>query len=242
MPEEPPSFDDHAPSAVKRVVGRGLLRLGRITLLLGLLMFLAAGRADWVGGWLFLAAYFATTVAAIVYLWQTNPEIVIARSKVRRAGQAAVQRVLLAVILISFLAMFPVAGLDAGRFQWTRVPRWVIVVGYVLFVAGMGGNVWVLQVNKFAEPSVRIQAERNQKVIDTGPYAIVRHPLYAMSFLLFAGIPLAMGSLWALVPAAICVGVIIVRTALEDRMLRRELAGYEDYAHRVRYRLVPGIW
>ena len=205
-------------------------------------MFLAARRVNWSQGWLFLSVYFVTTFAAIVYLWRTNPEIVVARSTVHRGGQARVQRVLLALILISFLMMFPVAGLDAGRLHWTRIPLWVTAVGYVLFVAGMAGNVWVLQVNKFAEPSVRIQAERGQKVIDTGPYAIVRHPLYAMSFLLFAGIPLAMGSLWALIPAAICVGVIIVRTALEDRMLRSKLPGYEDYARRVRYRLVPGIW
>lgn len=226
----------------KRIVGQGLLRLAAFILFFGLLMFLAAGRLDWMEGWLFLGIYAVVTVAVIVYLWRANPEVVIARSSLHRGGQAAVQRVLLVLILISFMAMFPVAGLDAGRFHWSRVPLWVIIVGYVFFVAGMAGNVWVLQVNKFAEPSVRIQVERGQKVIDTGPYAIVRHPLYAMSFFLFVGIPLAMGSLWALVPAAICTAVIVVRTALEDRMLRSELAGYEDYTHRVRYRLIPGIW
>jgi protein-S-isoprenylcysteine O-methyltransferase Ste14 len=228
--------------STKRIVLHGLIRLGGFVLLLGLLMFLAAGRLEWVEGWLFLAMYVVTSVAAIAYLWRKSPEIVVARSTTHRGGQPAVQRVLLVVFLICFVAMFPVAGLDWGRFHGSRVPPWVIIIGNVLFAAGMAGNVWVLSVNKFAEPSVRIQAERGHKVIDTGPYAVVRHPLYATSFLLFAGIPLALGSLWAIVPAAICAAVIVIRAALEDRMLRAELAGYAEYSHRVRYRLIPGIW
>jgi protein-S-isoprenylcysteine O-methyltransferase Ste14 len=100
----------------------------------------------------------------------------------------------------------------------------------------------VYRVNKFAEPTVRIQTERGQKVIDTGPYAIVRHPLYLGGVILFTGIPLALGSFWALIPTAVGTLVLVVRTVLEDRTLREELEGYKEYAGRVRYRLIPGVW
>ena len=103
-------------------------------------------------------------------------------------------------------------------------------------------STWVYSVNKFAEPGVRIQTERGHKVIETGPYAIVRHPLYLASLFLIGGIPLTLGSFWALIPVAVGTMVLLVRTALEDRMLHRELDGYKEYASRVRYRLIPGVW
>src|SRR5579863_5636602 len=133
--------DNHlVPRAAKRVVGQGLRKLGGFIVLFGLLMFLAARRLNWAEGWLFLATYVVTTVASVAFLWRKNPEIVVARSAEHRGGQAAVQRVLLVLLLISFIAIFPLAGLDAGRFQWSRVPLWVTVAGYVLFIAGMAGN------------------------------------------------------------------------------------------------------
>ncbi len=104
----------------------------------------------------------------------------------------------------------------------------------------MFGSTWAQAVNKFAERSVRIQPE--QKVVDVGPYSVVRHPFYFAAFFMFGGIPLALGSLRALIPAAVAISILVVRTALEDRMLRRELQGYKEYAGRVRYRLVPGLW
>ena len=100
-----------------------------------------------------------------------------------------------------------------------QFPPWLTVVGYVLFVVSMVGIAWVLRVNKYAEPRVRIQAERGQTVIDTGPYAVVRHPFYVLAVLLFGGIPLCLGSLWALLPAACAIGLLVLRTALEDRLL-----------------------
>jgi protein-S-isoprenylcysteine O-methyltransferase Ste14 len=104
------------------------------------------------------------------------------------------------------------------------------------------GVTWATKVSKFFEPLVRIQTDRGHKVIDTGPYAIVRHPGYAFGFLLFLGIPLALGSLWALIPAILLLPLLFVRTIWEDQTLREELMGYEEYTHRVRYRLIPGVW
>ena len=119
---------------------------------------------------------------------------------------------------------------------------WVCVLGYVLLVAGLAGMTWAESVSKFFEPTVRIQTDRGHRVIDTGPYAIVRHPGYVAACVLFMGMPLSLGSFWALVPAAVSCLLLVVRTVLEDKTLRNELVGYEEYTQRVRYRLVPGVW
>jgi protein-S-isoprenylcysteine O-methyltransferase Ste14 len=134
------------------------------------------------------------------------------------------------------------AGLDDGRFHWFPVPWWGCALGYALFIAGMAGLTWAESVNKFFEPTVRIQTDRGHKVIDTGPYAIVRHPGYVSACPFFAGMALALGSLWALIPAILSCLLLVLRTIQEDRTLRDELIGYEEYARRVRYRLIPGAW
>jgi protein-S-isoprenylcysteine O-methyltransferase Ste14 len=205
-------------------------------------LFLAAGRIDWLPGWIFLAVYLAIAVAAVAYLWHTNPEILIARSSVRWSDQTAGQNILVAVLITLFIAMFPIAALDAARLHWSNVPIWLAVTGYLLFLIGNAGSVWVFRVNKFAEPAARIQSERSHSVIDRGPYAIVRHPLYAVTFFICLGLPLALGSYLAFIPSGLAYLLLVVRTAMEDRMLHAGLGGYREYARRVRYRLVPGVW
>ncbi|NLS97522.1 MAG: isoprenylcysteine carboxylmethyltransferase family protein [Planctomycetaceae bacterium] len=209
-------------------------------LLMALIMFVPAG-IGWTKGWVFLLVFMIYTAVACVYLWHKNPAIFAARSKLQK-GIKRWDKVLMACLFISLLAVFPVAGLDNGRFHWSSMPMWLVVLGYVLFSAGFVLSVWAEAVNKFAEPGVRIQTERGHKVVDTGPYAIVRHPMYLSAFVLFFGTALALGSFWALIPAALVALVLIVRTALEDRTLQNELTGYREYAGRVHYRLIPGIW
>ncbi len=208
-------------------------------IVLAVMMFLPAG-AGWRRGWLFYGVFCASMVLSAAYLWRVNPDIFIARSKVHR-GTKAWDKVLMVPLLGSFFAVFPIAGFDA-RYGWSHAPAWVVALGYALFAFGYGVSIWVYTVNKFAEPSVRIQSDRGHRVIDTGPYAIVRHPLYVAAVLLLAGIPLALGSYWALIPAAVGTVGLIVRTLLEDRTLQRELEGYKEYASRIRYRLIPGVW
>ena len=116
-------------------------------------------------------------------------------------------------------------------------------LGYALLITGMVGLTWAQSVNKFFEPTVRIQTDRGHKVIDTGPYAIIRHPGYVSAYLLFVGFPLALGSLWAaLIPAILMVPGLVLKTLWEDLTLQEELPGYKEYAQRVRHRLVPGVW
>ncbi len=214
--------------------------LGLSVLILAVLLFLPAWDIFWLNGWIFLSLLTALILAAIPYLWITNPEIFVARRKIQ-PGTKAWDKVLLRVLFASLVLIIPLAGFDY-RFHWSLVPSWLMGLGYVLFAIGFVASIWVQRVNKFAEPGVRIQTERGQTVIDNGPYAIVRHPLYLADLFLFSRIPLALGSIWAFIPVAVGVGVLIVRTVLEDRLLHKELAEYQEYAARVRYRLIPGVW
>jgi protein-S-isoprenylcysteine O-methyltransferase Ste14 len=220
---------------------RSVLSLAGFVAFLAVALFLPAGDVGWVNGWAFLAAFTALTVPSIAYLWRVNPDIFVARGKIH-AGTKGWDKAVVLALLLAFVAIFPVAGLDAGRLRWSAVPPWLVGVGYLLTVVGYLGSVWVYATNRFAEPTVRIQRDRGQTVISTGPYALVRHPLYLWSLLLFLGIPLALGSYWAVAPGAVASAVLVVRTALEDRALQAELEGYREYAGRVRHRLIPGIW
>jgi len=239
MPDDQSDHREVQGQMTTAVLRRSLLSLVAFLLVLGLALFLPGG-IGWWQGWLFFVVFLLEIALAALYLWRRNPEIFVARSKIH-AGTKPWDKVAMAFLFSSLMAIFPVAGLDS-RSQWSSVPIWLLVLGYVLMAVGMLGSVWVEAVNKFAEPSVRIQLERGHTVIDTGPYRLVRHPMYATAFFLFLGFALALGSLWALVPAATASLVLIVRTALEDRMLHNELPGYKDYAYRVRYRLVPWVW
>ncbi len=224
-----------------RTLWGAVLTLGGLLLFLGVVMFSSAGNIRWTKGWVFLLVFLIQMILAVLYLWRRNPAIFVARSKIHE-GTKSCDKVVLLFLLISFLAIFPVAGLHDGRYHWSAVPPWGVVLGYVLFSIGFVVSAWAYGVNKFAEPGVRIQTERGHKVVDTGPYAIVRHPIYLGGFVLALGIALALGSLWALIPVAVATLIIVVRTVLEDRLLQNELEGYKEYASRVRYRLIPGIW
>jgi protein-S-isoprenylcysteine O-methyltransferase Ste14 len=135
-----------------------------------------------------------------------------------------------------------VAALDDSRFHWYPLPWWVCLIGYVLFFAAIGALTWAEAVNKFFEVTVCIQTERGHRVIDIGPYAIVRHPGYLGGLFFCAGVALCLASLWALIPGGIASALLVLRTRWEDQTLQAELAGYKEYTERVRYRLIPGVW
>lgn len=220
-------------AAVKYAIG---LPLGLLALI-----FLPAGSIGWRPGWIFVGVVVLAFGISAAILARVNPAIYRARSRFQ-PGTKDWDKALLAIILPAMVAVLPVASLDAGRFHWSSVPDWTVVLGYGLMLAGIAATGWAQAVNPFFEPGVRIQSERHQRVIDTGPYRFVRHPGYIAAIMLFFGMALALGSLWALVPAAIASAVLALRTSWEDRLLRAELPGYADYARRVRYRLIPGIW
>jgi protein-S-isoprenylcysteine O-methyltransferase Ste14 len=222
-----------------RVLRRATLSSVGFLLVLAAILFLPAG-VGWRRGWVFFVTFILLATLSAAFVWRRNPEVFAARSTIHK-GTESWDKPLLAVILMSFFAVFVIASFDA-RYHWSSVPTRLVVLGYVLFVLGFVLSTWVYAVNKYAEPSVRIQLDRGQKVVDNGPYAFVRHPLYLFSIVMIAGIVLALGSYWAFIPFALGFLDIVVRTVLEDRLLHNKLEGYRDYATRVRYKLLPGVW
>ncbi|MCP3748835.1 isoprenylcysteine carboxylmethyltransferase family protein [Pseudomonas sp. SBB6] len=208
--------------------------------LLGLI-FWPAGSLAWKPGWAFLIVLVGGFGASALLLARVNPVIYRARSRFQ-PGTKGWDKALLAIILPTMVAVLPVAALDAGRFHESAVPGWVVLLGYIAVLKGIALTAWAQAVNPFFEPGVRIQAERHQRVIDSGPYRFVRHPGYSAAITLFFGMALALGSWWALLPGTLAALVLVLRTALEDRLLRAELPSYAEYAERVRWRLVPGLW
>lgn len=218
-----------------------IVRLVAFFVIFALLLFLPAGSIFWLRGWLFLALTCVLMWASIIYLGHVNPEIFEARKRIQK-GTKRWDKILLIFLSIAFAAILIVAALDDGRFQWSYQPWWVVALGWLLYTAAFIVIAWAEGVNRFFEPGVRIQTDRGHHVIDTGPYAFIRHPGYAAASIFAAGTALSLGSLWALVPVAVTVLLLIVRTIFEDRLLQRELAGYKAYTQKVRFRLLPGLW
>jgi protein-S-isoprenylcysteine O-methyltransferase Ste14 len=235
----PHAIESHEADKINRL--RLVLVLLAVPSVLALILFLPAGTLAWARGWVFLLVFLGTEMIGGLYLWRVNPELLVARSQFH-AGAKRWDAVLVRFYFVLMLSIFPIAALDDGRFRWSALPCWVSCVGYFLLLVAASIVTWAKSVNKFFEPHVRIQTERGHKLIDAGPYAIVRHPGYASRFFMAVGIPLCLGSLWALIPAGTSCFLLFLRTRWEDNTLQDELVGYTEYAARVRYRLIPGVW
>ena len=223
-----------------RAVAQSLVALAVTLAVMGLLLFVPAGTLSWPRGWWFAIAFLVVTLVAIAALWRLNPEIFVARAKVQR-GTKPLDYLYIAVIMLGFFLMLPVAGLDF-RFGGDNAPDWVVWVGFICFAVGYAGEAWALRVNRHFEPGIRIQSDRGHTVIDSGPYAYIRHPGYSLAILLTIGMALMLGSWWALLPALL-VGVgLVPRTLFEEKTLRAELPGYTEYTQRVKWRFLPGVW
>src|SRR3569833_1147250 len=219
---------------------RSFVALAVTLLIMGVILFVPAGTLNWPLAWWFVGAFLVSTLIAVAVIWRVNPEIFVARSRIQ-PGTKAWDYFFIALIIGGFMAVLPVAALDF-RLGWSSMPGWLIGLGFALFILGYAGSIWPVAVNRHFEPGVRIQKDRGQTVVDTGPYAIIRHPGYSSATLLIVGMALMLGSFWALVPAVIAIIGTAVRTLLEERTLRAELPGYTEYTQRVKYRWVPGVW
>lgn len=219
---------------------RALGSLAITLLVMAVLLFLPAGTLGWVRGWWYFALFVAAILVAIVYIWRVDPELFAIRRK-PQAGTKPWDLAFVAVTLTSMTAILPVAGLDF-RIGWSQLPDGIVWVGYLIFAGGFWLTAWAQGVNRHFELTVRIQTDRAHTVVDTGPYATVRHPGYIGGVALGIGTALALGSLIALVPAIICTIALALRTLAEEATLREELPGYADYMRKVRFRWVPAIW
>jgi protein-S-isoprenylcysteine O-methyltransferase Ste14 len=210
---------------------------------LGLLLFLPAGTLAWPQGWVFLVLFCGCSFALGEWLKRADPALLAERMKSPfGADQKPRDRAVMAGILLSLVAWIVFMGLDARRFGWSEVPLWAEILGALLILLAFLGWVGVLAANSFAATQVRLQPERGQKVISTGPYGVVRHPMYAYSLLLMIGAPLLLGSLWGLLGLVLFVPLLVARLLGEEAMLIEGLPGYREYAAKVRFRLVPGVW
>jgi protein-S-isoprenylcysteine O-methyltransferase Ste14 len=210
----------------------------------GVVIFLAAGRLDWLWGWIFLGLMSLVLALQVVLLVPINPDLLIERSAgLRQEGGKTWDRIVTGLSggVFPFISWI-LAGLDLRFGLSLPKPLYVHLMGTALVVFGLGLFMWAMVSNAYFSEVVRIQTERDHAVATGGPYRVVRHPGYTGAILGFVGMPLLLGSWWALIPAALAVGGYVLRTVLEDRTLQRELEGYRAYADRVRYRLVPGVW
>jgi protein-S-isoprenylcysteine O-methyltransferase Ste14 len=205
------------------------------------LLFFIAGRWDWWEGWIYVGVLAFGYTCQILYNYFTNPDTMRHRGEFGE-GTKDWDKVMLALFGLSFVAIPVVGAFDSGRYLWASMPEWLIYVGSILFIIHICLFAWAVKANTFFEKTVRIQKERDHHVVDSGPYRFVRHPGYASNILGMIGMPLILGSWWAFVPAGLATLFLLIRTVLEDRVLREELTGYEEYAGRVRRKLIPGIW
>lgn len=205
------------------------------------ILFVPAGTLNWPEAWLLLVLYFFTVGGCLIWLKKNDPELLKERRSVRKDVKSWDKKIIL-IYTITLIIMLALAGLDAVRFRWSRVPLVWKAIGYIGFVPAVTLGFWAFKQNTYLAQYVRIQKDRGHRVITTGPYEYVRHPMYVGIILFILCSPLVLGSLYSFIPALIIVILFIIRTSLEDKTLQEELEGYQEYAKRVRYKLIPGIF
>lgn len=221
-----------------------VLRLVLVLVVMGGVLFGAAGRLDWVMGWIFVASMFINTAVSRLLIARKYPDLITERAgSLEKQDAKAWDRTIVPIVAIyGPLVILIVAGLNR-RFGWPpEIPLWLQIVGLAVATVGTYFGTWAMLVNRFFSGVVRIQTDRGHTVVDSGPYRIVRHPAYLGSLVTWVGTAFMLGSPWTLIPAALIAVLTVVRTALEDRTLIAELPGYAEYTQRTRYRLLPGIW
>jgi len=223
------------------LIWKAVVALGGSLVVLGAFLCLLAGRLDWVMAWVLLAVSGVCLMINLAVLWRVNPEVIDERLHIRK-GIKGWDKVLSAIMGVLAFSTLIVAGLNQ-RYGWSpQIPLWLQIAAVVPLVLGDLFFLWAMAVNKFFSKYVRIQEERGHYVVTAGPYQYVRHPGYVGWIVMWGGMTLMLGSLWAFVPTGLTLLLVPVRTVLEDRTLKEELEGYSEYAERVRYRLLPGIW
>jgi protein-S-isoprenylcysteine O-methyltransferase Ste14 len=220
-----------------------IVRITIVAMLFPVFLFLSAGQLDWRMGWVYVVLVVSITVISRYLMIRRNPELLAERTgALSREDTKSWDKIIAPIVAVGRLAQIMVAGLDF-RFDWSPVfALWVELFGIALLLTGYLFTTWAMLTNAFFSSTVRIQTDRAQYVITEGPYRIVRHPSYLGLLIGNVGTSLALSSLWSLVPVVLLMIVTVVRTALEDATLRSELPGYRDYANRVPYRLLPGVW
>jgi protein-S-isoprenylcysteine O-methyltransferase Ste14 len=209
---------------------------------MGALLFVPAGTLRWPAAWVFLCTIAILGVACGLWLARTDPALLAERMHpMMQHDQPAADKKFMLVFGFTALVWFLAIGLDE-RYQVSDVPVALRALGWAMLILSSGFIMWVMRENSFAIPVVKLQTERGHRVVSTGPYAWVRHPMYTATILFFVGAPLLLGSWWGVAMAPLFVVLFAIRTRIEERALIAGLPEYADYTARVRYRLLPGLW
>jgi protein-S-isoprenylcysteine O-methyltransferase Ste14 len=227
------STSSAAPGTARRVYIRILL----IVPVLAAILFIPAGTLAYWEAWIYLGVLLIPFAFVLGYFLKNNPRFLERRMQMRERERA--QRRIIGLSLLWFILAFVLPGLDR-RFGWSDVPAPVVLAADLLVLLGYGLIVLVFRENQYASRTV--QVEQGQQVISSGPYALVRHPMYLGAIVMYLASPVALGSWWALIPALAIVPILVARIVNEEKVLERDLPGYREYEQRTRRRLVPGIW
>jgi len=225
------------------LLGKALLEVLAEFAVFAALLFVSAGTLLWPAGWAFIAIFFSFAVAIVLWLARKEPELLAERmSSPMQRGQPLWDKVFVVAVMVLFIAWLILMPLDAVRFGWSEVPEWPQILGALGVVLSFYIMFLTFRENAYLALVVKVQEQRGQSVVSTGPYRYVRHPMYASMFLFFPGSALLLGSWWGLLLCVVLLGLLVWRIPLEERMLENGLAGYDEYARKVRYRLIPRVW
>jgi protein-S-isoprenylcysteine O-methyltransferase Ste14 len=225
---------------MKNLTGQAFLGLVQLVVLLAIFLFLPGWSFNYWQAWVFLLVFTISVILITAYFLKKDPSLIQSRLKAGPAAeQQLTQKVIQALAGIFFVLPFMTASID-HRLDWSNIPLWVVLLGDILVVLGLYIVFLVFRENTFTSATIEVQDE--QKVISTGPYAVIRHPMYSGAFIMLLGIPLALGSWWALIFVFLLFAAIVWRLLEEEKFLAKNLQGYASYREKVRYRLIPFMW
>ena len=207
---------------------------------IALALFLPAGTIFWLQGWIYIILMISFSTSLMTYLTKKDPELLKARAKTKTTESWDKKIGIIGTPF--FILMYILPGFDAVRFRWSKLPLYISIIGFIGMILAVILFSLVIRENRYLSRVVEIQEERGHRVITTGPYRIVRHPMYLAVIFLYISHCIALGSLYSLIPCVCIIITIILRTIREDKMLHEQLEGYKEYAQKTRYKLIPGIW
>lgn len=210
--------------------------------LIGAALFISAGTVRWVQGWVFFGLFFIFFIGVSLWLFGANPSLAEERMRLGGSNQQEWDRILFPIMFISPLAWLVLSSLDAVRYQWSHVPIWLQILGGLLLLSSFYLFFLTFRENSYLSPMARVQKDRGQEVISTGPYAIIRHPMYFAFIPFMVGTPLMLGSWFGAAFGVLFMILPSRRAVLEERMLMESLDGYKEYMGKVKYRLIPYVW
>ena len=227
---------------LKSFIWKLLLQTTVLFALIAAALFISAGTIRWAEGWVFFGLFFVFFVGVSLWLSRVDPSLAQERMRLGGSNQQGWDRILFPVMFISPLAWLVLSSLDAVRYHWSHVPLWVEGIGGLLLLTSFSLFFLTFRENSFLSPLARVQKERGQKVISTGPYSLIRHPMYLAFLPFMVGTPLMLGSWFGAAFGALFMILPARRAVLEERMLVESLDGYADYMKKVRFRLIPHVW